>query len=284
MLNRSLAGEAVHLALTAAEWSAGLVVGLLDLPRTSGPVPPAPGIGPSAVGPAEYEAIAGHLAPLDALVDAAPAAADADGMRWRHLDETVLFSCTREVDVAFEEFTARVDIARVISMTSGYLGGRTAVAERDRAGRAVRQVERSVNRAQPAYLALSGAPLLDVCKAETIDYRPDGQVLRWRQVHSPNGSALQDDGSVSFARTDRGTTRITVRAYQCIALPALWRAVGPVLWPVVRRTLVEDAYRRSFTDTLDTIEARARGTEPSPGPARPHGVDAAGFRHFGPGR
>ncbi|WP_327734200.1 hypothetical protein OG749_10215 [Streptomyces nojiriensis] len=282
MLNRSLAGEAVRLALSAAERSAGLVTGLLDLPRTSGPVPPALGIDPSAVQPAEYEAIAGHLAPLDALIDAAPATSD--GMRWRHLDETVLFSCARAVAVTFEEFTTRVDIARVISMTSGYLGGRTAVAERDRVGRAARQVERSVNRAQPAYLALSGAPVLDVCKAETIDYRPDEQVLRWRQVHSPNGSALQDDGSVSFARTDLGTTLVTVRAYQHIALPALWQAVSPVLWPVVRRTLVEDAYRRSFTHMLDTIEARARGTEPPGIPARPHGVDAAGFRHFGPAR
>ncbi|MGW6982519.1 hypothetical protein ACWGE1_24310 [Streptomyces sp. NPDC054932] len=271
-----------------------------------------------AFGAAEFEAVARHLEPLDRLLAAVPP--DADGMRWRYLDEAVLFRCEAEVSMPFDEFTARVDISRVIGLTSGYLAGRTEVLARDGTGRPIRQLERSVNRAQPAYLALSGADVLDVCKLETVDYGPDEQVLRWRQVHSANASALQDDGSVSFARTPDGGTGVTISVHQQFALPPLWRAITPVLWPAVRRALVEDAYRKSFHTTLRTIAARGRGgaepveetagtasslrdtvarvADPFPllaglaglawpalwKPTRPECTDSSGFRHFRPER
>lgn len=175
------------------------------------------GVDVLAFGPAEFEAVARHLELLDQLIAAVPP--DADGMRWRYLDEAVLFRCEAEVSTPFDEFTARVDISRVIGLTSGYLAGRTEVLARDATGRPIRQLERSISRAQPAYLALAGADVLDVCKLESIDYGPDEQVLRWRQVHSANGSAVQDDGSVSFARTPGGGTGVTVCAHQQFALP-----------------------------------------------------------------
>ncbi|MCQ9178618.1 hypothetical protein KMT30_06150 [Streptomyces sp. IBSBF 2953] len=34
----------------------------------------------------------------------------------------------------------------------------------------------------------------------------------------------------------------------------------PTLWPAVRRALVEDAYRRSFHTTLNTIAAHGQGS------------------------
>ncbi|MGW5848705.1 hypothetical protein ACWFQ8_12275 [Streptomyces sp. NPDC055254] len=270
------------------------------------------GVDVLAFGPAEFEAVARRLEPLDQLIATVPP--DADGMRWRYLDEAVLFRCETEVGTPFDEFTAGVDISRVIGLTSGYLTGRTEVRARDETGRPIRQVERSISRAQPAYLALSGARVLDVCKLETIDYGPDGQVLRWRQVHSANASAVQDDGSVSFARTPGGGTSVVICAYQRFALPPVWRAITPVLWPAVRRALVEDAYRRSFLATLDTIAAHGQGSavpvEETVGaasalrgtvaraagpltllaglapwrPTRPEFTDSSGFRHFPPER
>ncbi|MEU9178423.1 hypothetical protein AB0C90_16510 [Streptomyces sp. NPDC048550] len=277
-----------------------------DAPTRTAPTPL--GVNALAFGPAEFEAVARRLEPLHQLIAAVPPGAD--GMRWRYLDEAVLFRCERQVPIPFDEFTTYLDISQVIGLTSGYLAGCTDVRARDEAGRPIRQLERSVSRAQPAYLALSGAEVLDVCKLETVDYGADEQVLRWRQVHSANGSAVQDDGSVSFARTPDGT-RVTICAYQQFALPPLWRAITPVLWPAVRRALVEDAYRKSFHTTLNTIAAHGQASavpvedtanaasslwdavvrvaEPLTPfalrrPARPAYTDSSGFRHFRPER
>lgn len=87
-----------------------------------------------------------------------------------------------------------------------------------------------------------------------------------------------------------------------------------MLWPAVRRALVEDAYRKSFRITLHTIAARGQGgaepveetasatsslwdtvfrvAEPltllagsAPWkPTRPECTDSSGFRHFRPER
>ncbi|GHG50153.1 hypothetical protein [Streptomyces griseocarneus] len=312
-----LAGVALRRVLTivdrtaeaATELATALRIRPDDAAMCTAPTPL--GVDARAFAPAEFEAVARHLEPLDQLIAAVPPSAD--GMRWRYLDEVVLFRCEQEVPVPFDEFTTSLDISQVIGLTSGYLGGRTDVRARDEAGRPIRQVERSISRAQPAYLALSGADVLDVCKLETIDYGPDEQLLRWRQVHSANGSALQDDGSVSFARTTDGTG-VTICAYQQFALPPLWQAITPVLWSAVRRALVEDAYRRSFHTTLSTIAAHGRGnTVPVAGtasaasplrdtvarvaepltllaglapwrPTRPESTDSSGFRHFRPER
>ncbi|MEU1818309.1 hypothetical protein ABZ543_24425, partial [Streptomyces roseifaciens] len=218
-----LAGVALRRVLTivdrTAEAATELATALRIRPDDAAAMRTAPtplGIGASAFASAEFEAVARHLEPLDQLIAAVPPGAD--GMRWRYLDEVVLFRCEQEVPMPFDEFTTSLDISQVIGLTSGYLGGHTDVRARDEVGRPIRQVERSISRAQPAYLALSGADVLDVCKLEAIDYGPDEQLLRWRQVHSANGSALQDDGSVSFVRAGHGT-RVTICAYQQFALP-----------------------------------------------------------------
>ncbi|GAA3030372.1 hypothetical protein GCM10020000_03860 [Streptomyces olivoverticillatus] len=312
-----LAGVALRRVLTIVDRTAEAATELAttlrirpdDAAMRTAPTPL--GVDALAFVPAEFEAVARHLEPLDQLIAAVPPSAD--GMRWRYLDEVVLFRCEQEVPMPFDEFTTSLDISQVIGLTSGYLGGRTDVRARDEAGRPTRQVERSISRAQPAYLALSGADVLDVCKLETIDYGPDEQLLRWRQVHSANGSALQDDGSVSFARTADGT-RVTICAYQQFALPRCGRRSPPVLWSAVRRALVEDAYRRSFHTTLNTIAAHGQGStvpvaetagaasllwdtvarvaEPltllagsAPWrPTRPESTDSSGFCHFRPER
>lgn len=306
MPNIPLAGAALRRVLTVVDQTAELATALRIRPNDAAARTAATPLGVDALafGRAEFEAVASHLKPLDQLIAAVPPSAD--GMRWRYLDEAVMFRCEREVPTPFDEFTTSLDISQVIGLTSGYLGGCTDVQACDEAGRPIRQLERSINRAQPAYLALSGADVLDVCKLETIDYGPDEQLLRWRQVHSANSSALQDDGSVSFARTADGT-RVTICAYQQFPLPPLWQAITPVLWPAVRRALVEDAYRRSFLATLSTIAAHGQGSavpveetasaasslwdavvrvaEPLAPlalrrPARPEYTDSSGFRHF----
>ncbi|MET9695072.1 hypothetical protein ABZY81_43025 [Streptomyces sp. NPDC006514] len=81
------------------------------------------GVDVLAFGPAEFEGAARHRELLDQLIAAVPP--DADGMRWRYLDEAVLFRCEAEVSTPCDEFTARVDISQVIGLTSGYLAGRT---------------------------------------------------------------------------------------------------------------------------------------------------------------
>ncbi|MEV6728366.1 hypothetical protein [Streptomyces sp. NPDC051364] len=313
-----LAGEALRRVLTVvdrtAELATEVATALRIRPNDAAIRTAATSLGVDVLvfEPADFKAVARHLEPLEQLIEAVPP--DADGMRWRYPDEAVLFRCESEVPVPFDEFTARVDISRVIGLTSGYLAGCTDVRARDEAGRPIRQLERSISRAQPAYLALSGADVLDVCKLETIDYGWDEQLLRWRQVNSANASALQDDGSVSFARTPEGT-RVTICTHQEFALPPLWQAITPALWPAVRRALVEEAYRRSFHITLSAIAARGQGSGAVPAeepagaafslwdalawvaeplnpwtpsvlrrPTRPDFTDSSGFRHFRPER
>ncbi|WP_317931737.1 hypothetical protein [Streptomyces cellostaticus] len=259
------------------------------------------GLDLGAYDPSDYDAVADQLEPLEALLDALPT--DGNGMRWRHDDGAVLFACERTVAVPYDEFVSRVDISQAIRLTADYLGGCVAPVDRDEAGRVIRQAERSIALPQPNYLAFFGADLLDVCKLESIRRTADTQCLSWSAVRSPNDSAVLDDGSVIFSRADGGArTKIIIRTHQQFTLPLVLRMMDLDGWPRVpgipgtpgvKRLLVEDAYRRFFTTTLDNFEACYQGRlhrtglrrdevpgRPLRGAARPDHVDANGFRHF----
>ncbi|REK90820.1 hypothetical protein DY245_08230 [Streptomyces inhibens] len=253
------------------------------------------GLDLDAYDPSDYDAVADQLEPLEALLDALPT--DENGMRWRHADGAVLFACERTVSVPYDEFVSRVDISQAIRLTADYLGGCVVPVDRDEAGRIIRQAERSIALPQPNYLAFFGADMLDVCKLESICRTAGAQCLSWCAVRSPNDSAVLDDGSVTFARADGGArTKIVIRTHQQFTLPLFLRMVDFDAWPGVpgvKNLLVEDAYRRFFTTTLDNFEAcyqgRLLGTgsgrdegrpRPLRGAACPDHVDANGFRHF----
>ena len=208
---------------------------------------------------ADYDAVIEYLAPFEAAAAAAPLTGS--GLRWCYYGKAVLFEFGRILNVDYDDLVKHVDIGSAIRLMNDYLGGCTVVVSRDREGRVVRQAERDLYLPQPNWLALSGAAFIDVCKLEVIHYGEQRRRIAWRTVHSPNGSAALDDGSVTFASVDPGRVKVTIRGIQRFTLPPFWAGVEPWLLPSVKDAMVQETYRRFFTTTLDNIEACYEGRE-----------------------
>ncbi len=208
---------------------------------------------------ADYDAVADYMAPLEA--EAGRARLTPSGLRWCYRGEAVLFQMSRVLNAPYDNLVERVDIASAIRMMNDYIGGASTVVSRDAQGRVLRQAERNVYLPQPNWLAFSGGDVIDVCKLEVIRYEQDWRRIAWRTIHSPNTSAVHDDGTVTYERHDRDRTLVTVRGLQEFTLPPFWAALDPWLAPAIKDALVEDSYRRFFTATLDNVEACYEGRE-----------------------
>lgn len=217
------------------------------------------GFDPADYTNAEYDAVADYMAPLVAAAAEAPLTPS--GLRWCHRGDAVLFEMSRVLNAPYDELTARVDIGSAIRVMSDYIGGSSSVVSRDRQGRVTRQAERNMYLPQPNWLAFSGGAFIDVCKLEVIRYGDGWRRIAWRTVASPNGSAVHDDGTVTFERVGPARTRVTVCGLQEFTLPPFWTALEPWLAPAVKDALVEESYRRFFTATLDNVEACYEGRD-----------------------
>jgi hypothetical protein len=217
------------------------------------------GFDPEDYAVADYDAVADYMAPFEEQAAVAPATPS--GLRWRYEGDAVLFQMGRVVNAPYDDLVARVEIAAAIRIMNDYIGGSSVVVSRDERGRVLRQAERNVYLPQPNWLAFSGGSFIDVCKLEVVDYGDDRQRIAWRTVHSPNGSAVHDDGTVTFERVGAEQTRVTVRGLQQFTLPPFWAAADPWLAPAVKDSMVEESYRRFFTATLDNVEACYEGRE-----------------------
>jgi hypothetical protein len=222
----------------------------------------------------DYDAVAHQLRPLESVVAALPRTVD--GMRWTHLDGDVLFEITRTMRAPYRDWIARVDLSRAVSLMADYLGGRRVVVSRDEGGRPTRQAERNVYLPQPNYVAFAGARVIDVCKLDFVEYEDARQKIWWRTVHSPNGTADHDDGSVEFADAGGGRTLVTVRGRQRFTLPPSLQLVDLDAMPELRDALTDDAYRRFFATTLDNFVACYEGRDWAVG--RPPDTDLASLR------
>ncbi len=208
--------------------------------------------------PADYERIEDELGPMTALVRSLPA--DANGLRWRYLDEAIVFEFTRVVPLPFEEFVARVDVTRTIQFMNDYIGGVAVPVARDEYGRVTHQAERNLYLPQPNYLVLYQGDVIDVTKLEHARYGAAEHRMAWKTIISQNGSARFDDGIVIFAREDEDT-RVSICGRQLFTLPPFWQAVKLDLAPELKTLLVTDAYATFFRRTLANLEAVAEGRE-----------------------
>ena len=187
-----------------------------------------------------------------------------------------MFEVSRVVAADFDAWVARVDVAAGISLMADYLGGRrVAVGEdpaRDAAGRA-----------QPLPPAAQLPRRLGWGAHRRLQDRarragPDRHRLLWRTVHSPNGSAVHDDGTLTFdgwrCRTAVPAPGSTIRGRQLFTLPPVLDAADLPALPELHGPLLEEAYRRFFTTTFDNLEACFEGREfrigrPPPDPTEP---------------
>ena len=231
------------------------------------------GFDPEALDGSAYDGLPDFFAEFDDLVDGfASTEGTDDGLRWRLVDGATVFETTRPIAADFDAFVARVDVAAGISLMADYLGGRRLEVPGGAVG-TTRQAERNLYLPQPNYLAAWGGEPIDVCKVELVERGPDRHRLTWRTLHSPNRSAVFDDGSLTFTRSELGTL-VRVRGRQLFSLPPSWAGLDLSTVPEVRGPLLEDAYRRFFTTTFDNLEACFEGREfrigrPPPSPTDP---------------
>ena len=213
---------------------------------------------PAQFAPVEYRAVADYLEPLERIIRATPP--EANGLRWRTIDGSVLFEASQFIDAPFKDFTARVDIHKAVQSMNDYIGGACVPVARDSAGRVTHQAERNIYLPQPNWMVLFGGKVIDVCKLEFIRFERDRQSIFWRTIKSGNGSAEFDDGIVTFARR-KNQTLVTIFARQKFTLPLFWQFVNIDLAPRIKNPLVAQAYTNYFTGTIANFIAQYRGRE-----------------------
>jgi hypothetical protein len=205
--------------------------------------------------PAAYAAIYPELAALAPLLADLPE--QAAGLKWRYIDEAVVFQYTRTIPVDFDTFVSKVDVARTIQYLNDYIGGVIVPVEHDRQGRVTRQAERNVYLPQPNYVVLADGKPIDVSKLETVYYADGLHRMCWKTVKSENESAKSDDGIVTFERDANAPaqTIVTILGKQLFVLPPFWQAMSLDLNPDLRAHLVTDAYRTFFDRSVANLEA-----------------------------
>jgi len=187
---------------------------------------------------------------------------DRQGLRWIHLREAVLFYGERIFDLVYDDFVARVNISHVGEFYRDSLSTATRVVDCDRFGRSVRQGVRVVALPQPNYASFMGKGNLDVYKLEKIDYGDRNQRIWMLTVHSPNGSAVCDDGYVSFSSSPDGRqTVVAFLACQNFPIPPLMAFARLDRWNWLKRVLTESAYRRFFRAMMSNILYRYHGRD-----------------------
>ena len=165
-------------------------------------------------------------------------------------------------DVPYDEFISRVDIGHVGQFYRDSLGVTTVVVNRDELGRTRHQGVRVVALPQPNYAAFMLKEELDVYKLEKIDYSDDEQRVWMVTVHSPNGSAVCDDGYMSFSRAPDGVgTVVAFLACQNFPVPPLMALARLDRWTWFKRVVTEDAYRRFFNAMMRSIDRCYRGQD-----------------------
>jgi uncharacterized protein (DUF362 family) len=209
---------------------------------------------------AAYSSIPGYLEPYERLLQDCPATPT--GARWRQVDGSVLFSCSHVFPIPFAAFVKAVDVSRSIQYMNDYIGGTTVVRRRGSRGRVLQQAERNLYLQQPNWMALFGSDIIDVEKLEVIRYSKDREVLFWRTVRSPNGSATYDDGSLSLTRTDGGeTTTLRIFARQKFTLPLVFQILDVDKVSGFRDPIIERAYNSFFAGTVANLQAVYEGRE-----------------------
>lgn len=203
--------------------------------------------------PDDYEKIIPWLREVERMLACVPD--DGRGMRWIHLPDTVLFYGERRFDVPFDDFVSRVDITHAGLFYRDSIGVTTRVADRDRFGRAERQGVRVVALPQPNYAAFMGKEELDVYKLEKVEYSKDEQRIWMLTVHSPNGSAICDDGYLAFTRSGDGIgTVVSFLACQNFPIPPLMALARLDRWTWFKTVVTQSAYRRFCNAMMKNIE------------------------------
>jgi uncharacterized protein (DUF362 family) len=216
------------------------------------------GIDLSNVDDTAFTDLTRELIQLEPIATGAPQMSD--GLRWRYIEDTVVFHYSQTLPIDFDLFVKSVDIARTIQSMNDYLGGVVVPLAHDATGRPTRQAERNIYLPQPNYLVLYHGKPIDVSKLEVVEYDANRHRLYWKTIGSENGSATYDDGIATFERTGEGTC-ITIVGRQLFTLPLFWQVFDLNLVPDIKSVLVTHAYRTFFDRTLANFAALVEGRD-----------------------
>ncbi len=215
-------------------------------------------VDPDSIEESEWGKVAPALTRQRQLLDGCHA--DEQGLRWRMVGGAVLFDCVRRFPVPFEDFIASVPIHRTIQYMNDYIGGEAVSVAGNTEGQVTRQLERNLYLPQPNFTALLGGQVIDVTKIETLHYRDGHQSMAWQTLFSENGSALADDGLVTFSGVGNDTV-VSIFARQHFRQPPLIEAFDLTLFPALHAALVTDAYHRFASRTFANLEAVLEGRD-----------------------
>lgn len=202
--------------------------------------------------PSDYDKIIPALLEAERQLMEKPA--DAQGMRWVHFDETTYFYAEHNIDLNYDLFVKKVDICHAGEFYRDSISVATQVVSQDKLGRPVLQAVRVVALPQPNYAAFLGKGNLDVYKLEKVEHNKDEQRVWMHTVHSPNGSAICDDGYLAFKRTpgNKGVL-IVFLACQNFPFPPVIQWLQIHRWHWLKNQLVESAYRQFFQTMVNNI-------------------------------
>ncbi|WP_306521539.1 hypothetical protein [Rheinheimera sp.] len=203
--------------------------------------------------PADYEKIIPVLRDIEQQLLAVPP--NKAGMRWIHQQDTVYFYGERDFALPYDDFIQKVDITHAGKFYRDSVSTDTKVVLTDPQARAVHQVVRIVALPQPNYAAFMGKGDLDVYKLEKIDYSDDEQKVWMYTVFSPNGSALCDDGYLSFKKIAGGAgTRVAFLACQNFPVPPVMALLQLDKWHWLKKQLTEHAYQVFCNQMFNNIK------------------------------
>jgi hypothetical protein len=205
-----------------------------------------------------FDELVTELLQLEPVAESALAVSDE--LRWRYVEQAVVFGYTKLLPIDYNLFVQRVDVARTIQFMNDYLGGVVVPLQHDDQQRPIRQAERNIYLPQPNYIVLYQGKPIDVSKLEVVEYATDHQRLYWKTVASENASATYDDGIATFSRTEQGT-RVTIVGRQQFTLPLFWQVFDLDLVPDIKASLVTHAYQTFFDRTVANFEALVEGRD-----------------------
>ena len=208
--------------------------------------------------PRDFREVPRCLTPFEPLL--AGTTPFAGNLRLRRFDDALLFSGEFEYPIPFDEFVERVHIEHAIQYMNDYMGGSLTVVDADPEGRPLVQAERNLYLQQPNWMVLLGGDVIDVEKLEVIRRSENRQSIFWKTVSSPNGSAVHDDGRVSFLRARNDCTRVEIVTRQKFTLPLFFQATHIDLFPFIRDPIIEQGYQNFFTRTIANMQAQFEGS------------------------
>ncbi|MBP7400334.1 MAG: hypothetical protein KA954_12150, partial [Chitinophagales bacterium] len=204
-----------------------------------------------------YQDVVNYIKPLAQIVEHIEP--DANGLKWRYIDDSVLFEYTRTLPYDFSAFIAKVDIAQSVQFMFDNIGGARIPVKHNQKNKIIHQAERDLYLPQPNWMVFFGGKYIDVCKIECIEYASNKETMYWRTIKSLNNSADYDDGMVEISAAGKNITQIKIVARQKFTLPLFFQVINMDYLPKVKNALVSDAYNNFFSKTIANFEAAYEG-------------------------